>query len=414
MIGLQQSWRIWQDGVPSRMFMLKPVAVTQHDARDLQDIANDTPSTYIQRSSLNNVPSPVGKCIGVNSLHEHQHVPAESRSADQMSASPALVIDARGVHKDFGGPPVLTDLSLQVRSGEIFGLIGPSGSGKTTAIHLCCGHLRPSAGSLEVLGQQPSSFTATTRRRIGYMPQNFILYPDLTIKQNIAFAAGLYGLNEWSHRAQIQTTLELVELWEARSRTARTISGGMQRRLALAAALIHAPDLLFADEPTANLDPILRAKLWRHFRSLCEHGRTLVITTQYIDEAEYCDRVGLMFDGALIADGRPATLRRNAFGGDMIDVLLVQPAGEALDTLKQAPDVIGVELLHTHGVRITVAEAAQAIPVLLDVLEAAGLTVRSITQERPTFDEVFIRLIEQHSGTRPPLGRIQTSAAGER
>lgn len=246
------------------------------------------------------------------------------------------------------------------------------------------------------------------------MPQNFILYPDLTIKQNIAFAAGLYGLNEWSHRAQIQATLELVELWAARSRTARAISGGMQRRLALAAALVHAPDLLFADEPTANLDPILRAKLWRHFRSLCEHGHTLVITTQYIDEAEYCDRVGLMFDGALIADGRPAALRRNAFGGDMIDVLLVQPAGEALTTLKHIPDVIGVQMLHTHGIRVTVAEAAQAIPLLLDVLEAAGLTVRSITQERPTFDEVFIRLIEQHSGTRPPLGRIQTSGAGER
>ncbi|MDP9310822.1 MAG: ABC transporter ATP-binding protein [Chloroflexota bacterium] len=349
----------------------------------------------------------------MNSLREQQHLPVERPSADHVLTAPSLVIDARGVHKRFGGPPVLANLSVQVRAGEIFGLIGPSGSGKTTAIHLCCGHLRPSAGSIEVLGEQPSSFTAATRRRIGYMPQNFILYPDLTIKQNIAFAAGLYGLNEWSHRTQIQATLELVELWEARSRTARAISGGMQRRLALAAALIHAPDLLFADEPTANLDPILRAKLWRHFRSLCEHGRTLVITTQYIDEAEYCDRVGLMFDGALIADGRPEALRRDAFGGDMINVLLVQPAAEAVDTLKQMPTVVGVEVLHQHGVRITVAEAAQTIPVLLDVLEAAGLSVRSITQERPTFDEVFIRLIEQHSGTRPPLGRIQTSAAGE-
>lgn len=206
---------------------------------------------------------------------------------EYVNALGRLVIDVTELHKHFGGSPVLAELSLQVRAGEIFGLIGPSGSGKTTTIHLCCGHLQPSGGTITVFGEQPRAFTAATRRKLGYLPQQFILYPDLTVAQNVAFAAGLYGLAEWQSRDTIRAVLELVELWDARTRTARKISGGMQRRLALAAALVHNPELLFADEPTANLDPILRAKLWAHFRALCNGGRTLLVTIQYIDEAEY-------------------------------------------------------------------------------------------------------------------------------
>jgi ABC-2 type transport system ATP-binding protein len=333
--------------------------------------------------------------------------------ADSNGAARAAVIAAQGLQKDFGGPPVLCDLSLQVGVGEIFGLIGPSGSGKTTTIHLLCGHLRPSRGTVTVLGEQPPRFTAATRQRIGYMPQNFILYPDLTVKQNVAFAAGLYGMSEWGHADRIRSVLELVELWDARNRTARAVSGGMQRRLALAAVLVHDPLLLFADEPTANLDPILRAKLWAHFRDLCNHDRTLVLTTQYIDEAEYCDRVGLMFDGALIAEGRPEALRRQAFGGDIIDMVLDQSAAQYVTAMRQVPGVQAAEALHVDVLRVTVERAEQAIPILLDTLEALGATARSLAQYRPTFDEVFIRLIEQHGGARPPVGRLQTSAAGE-
>ena len=324
-----------------------------------------------------------------------------------------MVIDARGLRKSFGGPPVLSDLSLQVGAGEIFGLIGPSGSGKTTTIHLCCGHLRPSAGEITVFGEIPAGFTAAARGRIGYMPQNFILYPDLTVKQNVSFAAGLYGLAEWRHRDTIRAVLELVELWDAHDRTARTISGGMQRRLALAAALVHDPDLLFADEPTANLDPILRAKLWEHFHHLTAQGRSLLITTQYIDEAEHCDRVGLMFDGALIAEGRPDALRRRAFGGDMVDLVLDQPAAPCAGTVESASGVRAVEVRGAEALRVTVEHAEQGIPALIDAVEAAGADVRSVAQNRPTFDEVFIRLIEQHGAPRPPLGRLQTSGAGE-
>jgi len=308
-----------------------------------------------------------------------------------------LVIDCWKLRKGFGKRPVLSALSLTVGAGEVYGLIGPSGSGKTTTLHLLCGHLSPDSGIAEVLGERPDSFSAATRRRIGYMPQNFILYEDLTVKQNVAFAAGLYGLGEWRHRARIRAMLELVELWDARKRPARYISGGMQRRLALAAALVHDPLLVFADEPTANLDPILRAKLWAHFRHLCDNGRTMLITTQYIDEAEYCDRVGLMYDGVLIAEGRPETLRQHAFGGDILEVGLDQLAERHLLAIEVLPGVRHVETVERNVLRITVGNVSEAIPVVLAALEAAKAVVRSIGLYRPAFDEVFIRLIDRYN-----------------
>jgi ABC-2 type transport system ATP-binding protein len=332
---------------------------------------------------------------------------------DSAGTAQPWVIDAHGLQKKFGNRLVLSGLSLHVNAGEIFGLIGPSGSAKTTTIHLLCGHLHPSSGTVTVLGEQPGNFTAGTRRRIGYMPQNFILYPDLTVQENVSFVAGLYGMPEWQHGDEIRAALELVELWDARKQTARTISGGMQRRLALAAALVHDPDLLFADEPTANLDPILRGKLWAHFRHMTANGHTLMITTQYIDEAEYCDRVGLMFDGMLIAEGRPETLRRQAFGGDLVDLMLDRPAALYVDAVAAASDVRKAEARSAETLQVTVPDATHAIPTLIDAIEAAGALVRSVSLYRPTFDEVFIRLIEQHSGVRPPVGRLQTSTAGE-
>ncbi len=324
------------------------------------------------------------------------------------------VIDARGLRKSFGDHVVLRDLTLRVGAGEIFGLIGPSGSGKSTTIHLLCGHLRPSGGEVAVLGQEPARFTAATRRRIGYMPQGFVLYPDLTVYQNIAFAAGLYGLAEWRSRGRIKATLELVQLWEARGRAARHVSGGMQRRIALAAALVHDPALLFVDEPTANLDPILRARLWEHFHHLRERGRTLLVTTQYVDEAEQCDRVGLMYGGALIATGRPASLRRQAFGGDIVDIVVERPSPRYLAAVGGLAGVRRTETAPDESLRVMVEDAQRAIPALLDALEASGATIRAVAPYQPTFDEVFIRLIAQHGDPLPAAGQLRTSpsAAG--
>jgi ABC-2 type transport system ATP-binding protein len=329
------------------------------------------------------------------------------------NASPgsAPVIALEQARKAFGGQVVLQDLSLSVGMGEIFGLIGPSGSGKSTTIHLLCGHLRPSGGAVRVFGQVPTRLDRATKRRIGYLPQGFVLYPDLTVRQNVAFVAGLYGLSEWRHRRRIRETLELVQLWDARNRPARAVSGGMQRRIALAASLVHDPDLLCVDEPTANLDPILRAHLWEHFRALRVRGRTLLVTTQYVDEAEYCDRVGLMYGGRLIATGHPSELRRSAFGGDLIDLVVERPQSTYAAALGAVPGVSAAETQKDESLRVTVDDAGRALPELLAALESAGATVRSISQYQPTFDEVFIRLIEDQGVARSIVGGLRRVAA---
>ena len=329
--------------------------------------------------------------------------PGDTADAVASPAACAVVprtctIDGRGLRKRFGDQLVLRDLTLQVDAGEIFGLIGPSGSGKSTAIQLCCGQLRPDGGQARVLGEDPLRFSTATRERLGYMPQGFVLFPDLTVEQNVAFAAGLYGLPAWRDRGRIRRTLELVELWEARKQAARTVSGGMRRRIALAATLVHDPAVLFVDEPTANLDPILRAKLWAHFRALCDAGRTLLVTTQYVDEAAYCDRVGLMHEGTLIAVGPPEALRRRAFGGDVVDIVVDRPAPQYLRAVGRLAGVRGTETRPDEPLRVVVDDAERALPALLDALAASGAAIRSVAQYHPTFDEVFIRLIEQHGG----------------
>ncbi len=351
----------------------------------------------------------------------HEQVKSPTGTEREQPVTPVLeedrsrlAIDAEGVGKSFGSTPVLRDLSLQVCQGEIFGLIGPSGSGKSTTVHILCSHLRPDTGTVRVLGEEPLAFTEQTRERIGYMPQGFILQRDLTVRQNVSFAAGLYGIWEWRSKQKIRRVLDLVELWEARNRPARDISGGMQRRLALAAALVHDPELLFADEPTANLDPILRAKLWDHFRGMSNQGRTLLVTTQYIDEAENCDRVGLMYDGSLIAEGRPDELRRQAYGGDIVDVTVERPPQSLVGAVSKVDGVRGAETSPEESMRLTVDDAQYSIPRIVEELERSGAKVRSIAQYRPTFDEVFIRLIEQYCGQRPPLGGLLTSHAEER
>jgi ABC-2 type transport system ATP-binding protein len=349
-----------------------------------------------------------------------QRAPAANVGAASMEATsvpaPARppVIDLDHARKAFGSNVVLQDLSLTMAAGEIFGLIGPSGSGKSTAIHLLCGHLRPSGGAVRVFGQDPTTLNRAAKRRIGYLPQGFVLFPDLTVRQNIAFVAGLYGLSEWRHRRQIRAVLDLVQLWDARNRPARAVSGGMQRRIALAAALVHDPELLYVDEPTANLDPILRAHLWEHFRALRDRGRTLLVTTQYVDEAEYCDRVGLMYDGRLIATGKPQELRRHAFGGDMIDLTIERPLPAYTAALGAVPGVRGTAAQQDESLRVTVDDATSALPELLAALEAAGATVRSVGQYQPSFDEIFIRLIEEEGMARPSVGTLRSSDVAQR
>ncbi len=318
-------------------------------------------------------------------------------------------IRIKNLSKSFGDAEVLKETDLTVEEGEIFGLIGPSGSGKSTLLRILTGYLEPSDGSADVFESAPAAFSPEERRRVGFMPQGFVLYEELSVLQNLNFVAGLYGLQFGKRRRRVREVLEFVELWDDRRKAARDVSGGMQRRLQLASAVVHEPDLLFVDEPTANLDPILRRKFWEEFEQLREGGRTIFVTTQYVGEAELCDRVGLLVDGTLVAVGTPAELRRQAFGGEIVELSLGGEPGSLPERLRALEDLGRVEEVRRDAggdevvslVRLLVEDAETALPNVMEVL--SGADVRSMGVPKPSFDEVFFRLVkEKEIGHGPP------------
>jgi ABC-2 type transport system ATP-binding protein len=307
------------------------------------------------------------------------------------TANQEPVICMAEVSRRFDDLWAVRDLSMDVPAGTILGLIGPSGSGKTTTIRMLTGTLSPSAGHMRVLGQEPASFTTATRERIAYMPQSFSLYPDLTARENVGFVAALYGYSWFGREGRIRRSLTTVDLWDARNRLARNLSGGEQRRLELACAIAHEPAVLFIDEPTAGVDPMLRQAIWEEMRSMRDEGRTLLVTTQYVGEAEYCDNVALLTDGELTAMDAPDALRRSVFGGDVLQV----DASQAVDPqlLAHLGEVMSVRQPDANRLIVVVSDAGAATPRLSDVFASAGIQLRSIQEYQPTFDEVFTELV---------------------
>jgi ABC-2 type transport system ATP-binding protein len=302
------------------------------------------------------------------------------------------------VSRRFDGLQAVRDLTLDVDGGTILGLIGPSGSGKTTTIRMLTGSLAPTDGEIRVLGEDPGRFRRQTRERIAYMPQLFSLYEDLTARENVGFVAALYGFSWFGRGKRIRAALEVVDLWDARNRRARDLSGGMQRRLELACAIVHQPDVLFIDEPTAGIDPLLRRSIWNELRSMREEGRTLLVTTQYVAEAEFCDRVALLADGELVALDTPEALRQRVFGGEVLDI----EADRAVDpeVAARVAEVISVRQPSARRLRAVVADAGTATPLLMQVFSDAGIGVVSLEEHQPSFDEVFADLVERRREER--------------
>lgn len=323
----------------------------------------------------------------------------------QRSFAPPLSTDAvviDGATVQFDGQLAVDDISLAVPTGTILGVIGPSGSGKTTTIRLLTGALAPTSGSVRVLGEDPRRFKRQTRERIGYMPQAFTLYRDLTARENVDFVASLFGMLLRSRRRRTREALELVDLWQVRGRRAGRLSGGMQRRLELACALVHDPALLFLDEPTAGVDPLLRSRIWEELHRLRDAGRTMLITTQYVSEAESCDRVALIADGRLISLAAPGELRREALGGDVVGVETVELFDGGV--LADLPFVREVRQTGPRTLTIIVDDAGKAVPAIVEAIDARGGAVASAREERPTFDDVFAALVERNAAARDADG----------
>lgn len=318
---------------------------------------------------------------------------------DAISSPP--IMELIGAGHVFNNGVGVFDLNLQVPEGIIFGLIGPSGSGKTTTVRLLNGVYKPTKGTVHVMGEAPHQFSIKARENIGYIPQHFVLYPMLTVAENLNFVSSLYGLGLFSRVKQIKKILTFVELYAERGRLASKLSGGMQRRLQLACALAHDPHLIFADEPTTGIDPILRGKFWEHFRDLRDQGRSLFITTQYIGEAEQCDIIGIMHEGRLIYFDTPGKLRRQVFGGDIIRLSVAETAArEAIHLLNSQPTVSDARRSNSEPgiIFISVSEAAPEIPKLVALLSDSNIEVKQADQYIPPFDDVFVEFIKQSGG----------------
>jgi ABC-2 type transport system ATP-binding protein len=304
------------------------------------------------------------------------------------------IISAKHLTLRFGDETAVEDVSFDVPRASIFGFIGPSGSGKTTVVRLLTGVYIPTDGEVIVFDHKPAEFSQSERARLGYMPQLFVLYPTLTVWENLNFAASLYGMGLFRGK-RLKDALKFVELYEHRGKLARNISGGMLRRLSLAATLIHDPQLLFLDEPTAGIDPVLRRKFWDHFKELKNQGRTIFITTQYVSEADNCDLVGIQNNGKLLLVDTPQGLRHHAYGGDIVDFHTTELFDSQSEGMLRSLPFVRTKTVRTgsNSMRIIVNQASADTPELMGWAQQHNIQVKTVEEYTPPFEDVFVELV---------------------
>jgi len=299
------------------------------------------------------------------------------------------VIQTSELTKRFGEFTAVNSVTFEVGSGEVVGYLGPNGSGKTTTIRMLLGLLLPSSGSAQVLGYDIESDPEEIRARCGYMSQKFALYDELTGKENLAFYAGVYGMRD---RAHLERTSDRLGLQGILKERAGKLPVGWRQRLALAAAIVHRPQLLFLDEPTSGVDPTARRDFWDLIYEIVAEGVTAFVTTHYMDEAEYCNRVGIMNNGRLLAMNTPAVLKRDALPGLAWDIY-AEPLLTTLRVLESAPGIVRTGLAGDHLRAIT--EPGITRQDLMNALTSLGTQDLSIFQVEPTLEDVFLALASQ-------------------
>jgi len=330
--------------------------------------------------------------------------------APATAESRRLGIEARGISRDFGHFRALDGVSLAVPPGEIFGLLGPNGSGKSTLIRILCGLLSPSEGAGTVDGLDVVSEAEAIRRRIGYVPQRFSLYEDLTVDENLDFFAAVYGLSGARRRERFEWAVDLTGLAPYRRRLAGQLSGGWKQRLSLAAALMHRPRVLFLDEPTAGIDPVARRELWNLLFSLAAEGVTLLVTTHYMDEAERCGTVAYLYLSKLLVVGRPDELLRlpavTPAGTRRVEAACAEGAAAVMSASRELPYVVEVTIFG-NALHLLVGGGVDDATVARDLERAADAAVE-VRPIEPSLEDVFVRLtrIQQE-------GRNGAAARGE-
>jgi len=307
-----------------------------------------------------------------------------------MNNEPAIVVD--NLTRDFGSFRAVDNVSFTVQQGEIFGFLGPNGAGKSTTIRMLNGLLLPTRGSGAVAGFDIVRETAQIKQHIGYMSQRFSLYEDLTAFENLTFFGGIYGLDGARLQERTEAALTQVGLWDRRHDLTRTLALGLRQRLALASAILHEPPILFLDEPTSGVDPISRRNFWDMIYALAERGVTILVTTHYMEEAEFCDRLVLIYQGRIIIQGTPRELKRTV----PQQILAVYPErlGEALEIVQRLPGVREAAVFG-DGLHVASANAAEMESAVRQALDAEGIAIRRLARVEPSLEDAFISLIER-------------------
>jgi ABC-2 type transport system ATP-binding protein len=306
-----------------------------------------------------------------------------------------FAIEVKNLTRDFGDFRAVNDLSFQVRRGEIFGFLGPNGAGKSTTIHMLTGLLQPTSGSGRVAGLDLGREAKSIKRQIGYMSQRFSLYEDLTVEENLRFFGGIYGLSPARSRARAQELLDRMDLGERRRDLTRHLAKGLRQRLALASAIIHEPAILFLDEPTSGVDPVSRRKFWDLIYDMADAGVTTLVTSHYLDEDEFCDRLALLYQGRLIALGTPQELKGTM--GDDILALYPNRLDEAYEVVRSLPAVTTVSIFG-NSLHVAAGNPEEAQVLVREALKARQISVRRMAPVSPTLEDAFIAMITRARG----------------
>ncbi len=301
--------------------------------------------------------------------------------------------------KRFGAFTAVDHVTFSTRKGEVFGFLGPNGSGKSTTIRILCGLLRPTSGRAVVAGFDVASDPESVRRRIGYMSQKFSLYNDLTVLENLRFYGGLYGVTGARLSQRINWALRMAGLHGREDSRTATLSGGWKQRLALGCAVLHRPPIVFLDEPTSGVDPLSRRQFWELIQQMAEEGVTVFVSTHYMDEAEYCNRLALLMRGRLIALGAPSELKLGAVQGDLM-LLETDSLQRAIEAVRKLPQVRDAAVFG-NALHLVVAGAADANQPIRAALAAARAHVLRLEVIRPSLEDAFVALTASAAAAEP-------------
>ena len=300
--------------------------------------------------------------------------------------------------KDFSA---VDDISFYIPQGEIFGLLGPNGAGKTTTIRILCGIMLPTSGTASVLGYNVTQNPNEIKSRIGYMSQKFSLYNDLTPVENILFYASIYGVAKKERTTRVQELIEMADLTGHERQLTRNLSGAWRQRLALACAIVHSPAMIFLDEPTAGVDPVSRREFWDLIYRLASEGVSVLATTHYMDEAEYCNTIGMMYQGKLVALASPETLKNNLPG--VLVQLDCDRLGEALKIINSQPGIINATI---HGALLHVTLKDEGVEAQVkEALAGARIKIKTWEVIQPSLEDVFLSTVNDQLATADAVSK---------